>query len=100
MNKLFRLFQAGMSVGVNALRIKAMRATRIASKEGAYHPSVALHNDAAHQKKLGNFCPSHSKPLWVRRASGRNPRQTSCLVCSLARLRPPPYRCECGFKAL
>lgn len=42
-------------MGVNARRIKDMRATRIASEEGAYHPFVALHNDAAHQKSWATF---------------------------------------------
>ena len=43
MNKLFRLFQTVVSMGVNIPRIKDMRATRIASEEGTYHPSVAPH---------------------------------------------------------
>lgn len=55
MNKLFRLLHADICVRVNTPRIKGMRATGIASEEGAYHPFVALHNDATHQKSWAIF---------------------------------------------
>ena len=55
MSKGLRLLQSANHVRVNAPRIKGMRATRIASEEGAYHPFVALHIDATHQKSWAIF---------------------------------------------
>lgn len=100
MNKLFRPFLATISVGVNAPRIKDMRATRIASEEGVYHPFVVLHNDATHQKSWAIFVQVMANLYGCAVRVGEIPAKPLVWCVASHGRTHPPYEGGCGFEAL